>query len=257
MAEDSLSRSDNKRRSSGCLRALVMLMLGLMIAGGVLVWKFQDWARAAFVWFGELPTRLVSQTLTESFRESVTAISSTNGDVLEVAVMRKDETVTKYDMKSFFNDLVYLGTTVSEIRTPVVYRYHIKLSDPWDLRVDNGRCIVHAPAMRPSLPPAIETQGMEKKSEAGWLRFNAAENLAELEKGLTPSLERRAGNKHQLDLVREPSRKSVAEFVRKWLLKQDSATTARIVSIVVLFPDEIPESGEPPSTAPTLLLEAP
>jgi hypothetical protein len=74
----------------------------------------------------------------------------------------------------------------------VVYRFHLKLSEDWTLRVEDGRCVVIAPAIRPSLPPAIRTETMEKKSEAGWLRFNAAENLAELEKGLTQLVERRA-----------------------------------------------------------------
>ena len=165
--------------------------------------------------------------------------------------MQTDETITKYDMKTLFQDAVYLGTTVSEIRTPVFYRYHIRLSDAWDIQVQDGACIVHAPALRPSLPPAIRTEGLEKKSEAGWLRFNAAENLAALEKELTGTLEKRAGNPAHLNLVREKARESLAQFAQKWLMpEQQSAAPLR--SITVIFPDETePEVLKRP---PTLVL---
>ncbi len=239
----------------GCARLFFWILAAGLVVIGVVTWRFIDFAKEGAAWFG---THLVTQDINESFRQSVTEIASTNGDVLEVATMQTDETVTKSDAKSLFNT-VYLGTTVSEIRAPVVYRYHIKLSDDWKLHVEEGgHCIVHAPALRPSLPPAIRTDGMEKKSEAGWLRFNAAENLTELEKSLTPALERRAGNRSHLNLVRESSRKSVAEFVKNWVLKQDPATLAAPVrSITVIFPDEIPPSGQPRTLPKTVEVGVP
>jgi hypothetical protein len=94
---------------------------------------------------------------------------------------------------------------------------------------------------------------MEKKSEAGWLRFNAAENLAALEKELTPTLEKRAGNKAHLDLVREAARKSVAEFVKAWLLKEGKPNQEEVRSITVIFPDE-PQTGPVP-LPPTLQIQ--
>ena len=243
---------DAKPRSSGCWRGLLVIALFFLGAGALVMWKFEDWTKAGLGWLSDLPARMVAQDLTQTFRQSITEVSSTQGDVLEVAVMRTDETVSRHDGKTMFNDMLSLGTTISEIRTPVVYRYHIKLSDPWLLRIEGNRCIVQAPALRPSLPPAIETQGMEKRSEAGWLRFNAAENLAQLERDLTPTLQQRAGEKSNLDLVREPSRKSIAEFVQKWLLKQDAGISAKVDSIVVLFPEEAAKPGEVPLTAPAL-----
>ncbi len=243
-----------KRRASGCWRGLVILFLSVFLIGGVVLWKFADLAKGSLTWLSDLPARMTSQQITESFRQSITEIVSTKGDVLEVATMQTDETITKYDMKTLFNDTVYLGTTVSEIRTPVVYRYHIQLSDEWQLRVEEGQCIVQAPALRPSLPPAIRTEGLEKKSEAGWLRFNAVENMTALEKSLTPTLEKRAGNKQHLDLVREAARKSVAEFVQKWLLKEGQAASAGIRSITVIFPDEAKPAGEPLTLPPTVKL---
>lgn len=251
MAEETPASLKEPARRSGCWRLLGFLFLLFLIGGGLIAWKFTDLTRLGVEWVN---SKLITQDINETFRQSVTRIASTDGDILEVATMETDETVTKYDMKTLFNQTVYLGTTISEIRTPVVYRYHIKLSDGWQLRMENGQCIVHAPALRPTLPPAIRTDGMQKKSEAGWLRFNAAENLAQLEKNLTPTLEKRAGNRSHLNLVRESSRKSVAEFVKKWFLQQDPTLRAQVQSITVIFPDEIPPNGQPRTLPPTLPL---
>ena len=91
---------------------------------------------------------------------------------------------------------------------------------------------------------------MEKKSEAGWLRFNATENLDKLEKDLTPMLEKRAGSHTQIPAVRDNCRRSVAKFVRQWLLRE-SGTDGVIKDIVVIFPDE-PEVKEAEAAASKL-----
>lgn len=225
----------------GCLSLIVLLL-----TGGVLVWRMVDkgfdFARFGMEWLAGLPTRLTSTQITETFRQEITRVTSSEGDVLELATMETSETMTKADSLTLFNDLVYLGTTESEIRVPVVYRFHLKLSDEWRLNVKDGRCIVIAPPIRPSLPPAIRTEGMEKKTEAGWLRFNAAENLNKLEKDITPTLENRAGSHVKIPGVRDNSRRSVAQFVRKWLLREANGSQA-IKDIVVIFPDE-PEVKE-------------
>ena len=223
------------RRGPGCFAILAFTFLAVVIMAGILAWKMVD-AGFGMKWLAE---HFQKQTITESFHENVRRIASTQGDVLELATLDTEETVTKYDTKTLFNDAIYLGTTVAEIRTMVVYRYHLKLSDEWKLTVENGRCMVVAPAIRPSLPPAIRTETMEKKSEAGWLRFNAAENMATLEKGLTSILERRAAVPGKIKHVREASRTSVAKFVQHWVLKeQKEHEQGAIREIVVIFPDE-------------------
>ncbi|OYW75403.1 MAG: hypothetical protein B7Z37_13350 [Verrucomicrobia bacterium 12-59-8] len=218
---------------------LSLSLLAVVIIGGVMVWKVVD-AGFGMKWLAE---HFQKQTITESFRENVKRIASTQGDILELATLDTEETVTKFDTKTLFNDAIYLGTSVAEIRAMVVYRYHLKLSDDWKLTVQNGRCVVVAPAIRPSLPPAVRSETMEKKSESGWLRFNAAENMAALEKGLTSTLERRAAVPGKIKHVREASRLSVAKFVQHWLLKEQKAyEQGGIREIVVIFPDE-PAAG--------------
>lgn len=228
------------RRGQGCLIVSAITIVAGLIIGGVLLWK-------AIGLFGGLPAKFLNQHITQTFREEHVKVTPTQGDILEVATLEMTETLTAYDMKTAFGDLVYLGTTVSEIKVPTVYRYHVKISDDWKLSVNGNVCTVLAPAIQPSLPPAIRTDGMEKRSEAGWLRFNAGEHLAQLEKNLTPTLEKRAGTPHRISQVREGARKAVAEFVRHWLLREGQWKKEAISAIIVRFPDET-EKGAPVPT---------
>jgi hypothetical protein len=234
MSEPNPASAPAPLRGLGCFTTLALTLLAVVIIGGVLAWKALD-AGFGMKWLAE---HFQKKTLTESFHENVRRIASTQGDVLELATLDTEETVTKFDTKTLFNDAIYLGTTVAEIRAMVVYRYHLKLSDAWNVTVENGRCVVVAPAIRPSLPPAVRSETMEKKSEAGWLRFNAAENMAELEKGLTSILERRAAAPGKIQHVREASRLSVAKFVKNWVLKEPKEHESSIREIVVVFADE-------------------
>jgi hypothetical protein len=234
MSEPNAAPTPTPRRGPGCFSTLVLTFLAAVILGGIVVWKVVD-SEFGLKWLAE---HFQQRSITEVFRENVKRIASTNGDVLELATLESEETITKFDSKTLF-DVVYLGTTESEVRAMVVYRYHLKLSDEWRLNVQDGRCIVVAPAIRPSLPPAIRTESMEKKSAAGWMRFNAAENLAALEKGLTAILEARAGMPGKIRTVREASRQSVAKFVQQWVLKDPTnQAQSGIREIVVVFPDE-------------------
>ena len=229
---------------AGCLKWLALLGVAVALIGGLLAWKFIETsaglAQGVGDFFYGMADRLHTRSVEETFRERITQVVSTEGDILELAQVEAEESFTRADSRSLFGDLVYLGTTISEIRVPVVFRYHLKLSDEWQIVIEDQEVRVLAPRVRPSLPPAIRTEGMEKKSASGWLRFNAAENLAQLEKGLTPQMERRAGDKRHLDLAREASRKSVEQFVRKWVL--ESHPDIGQMKVLVTFPDEVDQT---------------
>jgi hypothetical protein len=192
----------------------------------------------------EIARNFITGNITHTFRESIPHITSTQGDVLELAVSRCDETFKRTDEKWAGWGWVYLGTTVAEIRVPVSFRYHLRLSDAWRLAARDQTCLVLAPQIRPSLPPAIHTEDMERRAESGWARFDKNEQLDELERGMTPSLEQRAGDAAHLQLVREASRQSVAAFVKKWLMREGQWRSDRFTSIVVLFPDETTVSSD-------------
>jgi hypothetical protein len=186
----------------------------------------------------EIARNFMTGNITHTFRESLPQITSTQGDVLELAVFRCDETFKRTDEKWTGWGWVYLGTTVAEIRVPVSFRYHLRLSDPWRLAAQDKVCYVMAPRIRASLPPAIHTAEMERRAESGWARFDKNEQLDDLERGMTPSLEQRARDKAHVELVREACRRSAAEFVKKWLMREGQWQSDKFTSIVVLFPDE-------------------
>ena len=177
-------------------------------------------------------------TITHTFVEHIPEVSPTHGDILELTTSRSNEDFTRSDSKSIAWNMIYLGTTVSEIRVPATFRYHLRLSDPWLLASREKVCLCLAPSFRPSLPTAIHTDQMQKSTASGWARFNKNGNLAELEQSITPDLDQRAGDSKHMKLVREACRQSVADFVKRWLMKEDFWRSDRFTSIVVVFPDE-------------------
>ena len=192
----------------------------------------------------EIARNFITGNITHTFRESIPHITSTQGDILELAVSRSDETFKRTDEKWAGWGWVYLGTTVAEIRVPVSFRYHLRLSDAWRLAAHDQVCLVMAPAIRPTLPPAIHTDEMERRAESGWARFDKNDQLDALERSMTPTLSQRARDSAHLKLVREACRQSVVGFVKKWLMREGQWRSDRFTSIVVLFPDEAAVSSD-------------
>jgi hypothetical protein len=176
--------------------------------------------------------------VTETFLAALPTVAPIAAGHLEVAVAESVETVTRSDERSAFWDLVPLGTTTVEVRVPVTYRYHVRLDEDWSVVVEDGFCRVQVPALRASQPPAIHTHRIERRAESSWLRFDAAEQLAALERQLTPRLQVLAADPRHLALVREPARQTVARFVRAWLLTQGSWSAEGVRAIHVSFADD-------------------
>jgi hypothetical protein len=193
-----------------------------------------------------------SGTITETFVSDIPSFRKDGGARLELVSFEAVEILRKSDELRIGWDLISLGTTVTEIRVPVTYRYHVRFDEPWLLEVEGQSCVVHAPAIRPSLPPAIDTGRMERYSERGWLRFNEDEQMEALERGITAALSQRAGDPRHLEMVRERCRLEVADFVRSWLLREDHWREDRFRSVTVIFADET--AVETPSRPPTLVL---
>ncbi len=188
----------------------------------------------------EIAGRFSTGTITTTFVSAIPRLAPDGGALLELAAFEATEILSETDDRRTFFDMVPLGATVSEIRVPVTYRYHLRLDEEWRLDVSDGVCIVHAPPIRPTLPPAIHTDRMEKRSESAWLRFDEDEQMEALEKSLTPTLSERAADPDHLQLVREPCRRRVAEFVQSWLLLEDQWGPDRFTHVEVFFADEEP-----------------
>lgn len=216
--------------------------------------------REAFRDLPALAERFREGRITTTFVEGLPDATSTQGNILELAISENQEFFRRADSKLTLWGYLDLGTTVSEIRVPVTFRYHLRLNETWKLSVRDSVCVVLAPRVRPSLPPAIHTDRMEKSTASGWGRFNKGENLAELEKQLTPMLQDRAGDPRHVRLVREECRRSVAEYVRNWLVREDHWRPGRFTAVSVVFEDELPAGAADPTalrwSMPTLTLEA-
>ena len=179
-------------------------------------------------------------TITKTFTASIPEFKSERGGLLELAKVTATETFKsqdelKYDFKWFD---VSAGTTTTEIRVPVTYRYHLRMRDPWRLDEVNGVCIVHAPDIRPSQPPSIHTDKMEKSSNEGWARFNADEQMAVLERAITPTIRKYALENNRILSIRENCRKTIEEFVEGWLLKEGQWGESGFNIVKVYFPGE-------------------
>jgi hypothetical protein len=233
------TREPKSRSGAGRWIAAILLIMGIVVAlVAIGIFKTASPILSMIKSIPEMAARFQTGTITTTFKESIPVVTSTQGDVLELATARSDELFHREDTKTIFWNTLFLGTTVSEIRVPVTFRYHVRLSDPWRLAARGNVCLVLAPRVRPSQPPAIHTDLMEKMTENGWARFNKDDNLSALEKSITPTLEMRAFAPRQMQLSRDACRQSVAEFVKKWLMKEDRWRLDRFSSIVVVFPDE-------------------
>lgn len=180
---------------------------------------------------------LLRGEVTQRFLSSIPVVSSTPAGRLELATAEVVETISRTEERSAFFELLPLGATTVEIRVPVVYRYHVAMDGEWHVTVTDDRAEIVAPPLRPSLPPAVRTDRMERRVEADWRRFDGAARLAELESQLTPMLVARARDPQHLALVRDEARRALAGFARGWLLGEGAAAS-EIRSLTVRFADE-------------------
>jgi hypothetical protein len=185
---------------------------------------------------GQELARFTNENITASFVAAIPTITRELN--LEVATALQTETFTRSSAKTMLWGLVDLGTNVVQVRVPVTYRYHIRLREPWELKVQGETVLVHAPVLRASLPPAIHTDRMERLSKRGWCRGSPRQLLEQLESEITPALSEHATDPKQLDQVRHACRLSVAEFVRLWLEREGQWKPGRFTTIELRLADE-------------------
>lgn len=185
-----------------------------------------------------LPGNFRKVDVTERFVSSFPEVSRTKGGALELATVRASETVSRTDEKSVAWGLISLGETVTEIRVPVTYRYHLELSGKWDVQITGNICRVIAPPVQPSMPPAIHIDEMERRTSRGWGRFDSDEQMTLLEKQLAQRLRRRAPEYLRFSDVRESCRQTTREFVTTWLLRNTEWKEDDFHVVDVRFRDE-------------------
>jgi hypothetical protein len=189
-------------------------------------------------------------TINQRFISELPVFRAIVGGNLEVGTGEATETFEQSDERYTGFGWVYMGKTVTKIQVPVTYRYHLPLAGEWSLNQSGNVCIVTAPRLRPALPVAIDTERMEKFSSNGWSRFDKHEQLDQLERKITPTLEEYAQDEKHMDAARQKFRPVVADFVRAWLLKENQWRADRFTSVIVVFEDE--QSDASASGAPVI-----
>ncbi len=164
-------------------------------------------------------------------------VMRTPGGLLEVSTINANEQFDKKFVYSVFG--VQVGETVPHIRIPAVYRYHIELAPEWKIVRTDEVFMVVTPRVNTRLPVAVDIAKMEKDVGGGWalVPFNEAEDMDALQREITRKLAEKAASPVYLQLQREAARKTVTEFVKKWLVMQEPWKAAQQPRIEVLFAD--------------------
>jgi hypothetical protein len=209
------------------MKALLVVFIIFALVGGFIYYSF-PWLFHPFN----------HAVVEKDFIANIPTIFRTPGGNLELAGVSSTETFMSSDTTKFLNWNIPGATTMVIIKVPVIYRYHVPVLDKWDIQVTDNTCLICAPELRPTLPPAIQSEKMEIKTIEGPLAFHGAEQQAKLLQSLTPQLEMNAKDSTRLNLVREEARKTVAEFVQTWLLQRDEWGEKKVENIKVFFRGE-------------------
>lgn len=187
---------------------LTVLLLGILVWGGYYLVQHNFFTSR--------------ENLREDFIGGIPGIFRTPGGNLEVAGFKAVETFrsTSTALIPMTDIEIPLTTTKSLIQVPVVYRYHVRVFEEWNIEVRDFTCIIYAPELRPTLPPAIQTDSMETIVEEDLMAWDGEAQLNKLIKTITPTLEKYASDPQNIDRVREDARRTVAEFVRMWLIER-------------------------------------
>jgi len=201
------------------------------------------------------PLTFNSAAIEKDFVASLPAIFRTPGGNLELAGINATETFMSSDTAKlpYFNFNIPGATTTVIITVPVVYRYYVPLREGWEIKIVDNACQIVAPEIRPTLPPAIQSDKMQIKTIEGPLAFDGEALQAKLVQSLTPQLEANAKDSTRIKLVREEARKTVAEFVQTWLLERGEWGEKKIENIKVFFKNE----NRLPAALPAASIETP
>jgi hypothetical protein len=177
------------------------------------------------------PDAVITSPLTEEM-----LVMRTAGGMLEVSRIRATEVFKGTFAHEFL--AIDLDPTVTDIRVPAVYTYRIPLAKEWKVQRFGQDFAVVAPKVEPALPVAVDLRKIEKHVSGNWSFFTGTESLDAAERAITTKLALKARSPAYLLLQKEEARKTVAEFVRKWLVTQKQFEDVDPDRVHVFFADE-------------------
>ena len=212
-----------KRKSQLVMVAAALCIGAVLSLGYKKLGDFAFWSRTG----GEVRSGMGTEIL----------FMRTPGGLLEVSSMRMTE---QFDKRFVYEVLgLEVGETVAHVRVPATYRYHIQLAPLWKIERTDEVFRVVTPPLKPSLPVAVDLAHLEQDEGGTWLLvpFNAEKDREALMREITGKLAQKAASPAYLALQREDARKTVTEFVEKWLVTQEPWKSAKQPRIEVVFSD--------------------
>ena len=131
-----------------------------------------------------------------------------------------------------------IGKTVTRIRVPAVYRYHVDLGSDWRVLLKDRTFTVISPPVVPSLPVAIDTTQLQAEASGRWSFVTGAQRIANLQESITGALANKASSPVYVELQREVARQTLKEFVAQWLITQERWKGSAAYPIHVHFANE-------------------
>jgi len=158
------------------------------------------------------------------------------GGLLEVSTIRAPEQFEAVTKEKVLG--IPVGKTVTRIRVPAVYRYHVELGTDWQVLLKENTFMVTSPPVTPSLPVAIDTEKLQAEASGTWSLPTGTSRIPALQASITATLTVKAASPSYVQLQREVARQTLKEFVARWLITQEQWTAASNYPIRVFFADE-------------------
>ncbi len=158
------------------------------------------------------------------------------GGLLEVSTIHATEQFERSTKERLLG--VPIGKTVTRIRVPAVYRYHVDLGSDWRVLLKDKTFTVTSPQVVPSLPVGFDTAQLQAEASGRWSFVTGTQRIATLQASITGTLATKASGPAYVELQREVARQTLREFVARWLITQEQWKASAGYPIRVYFTDE-------------------
>lgn len=162
----------------------------------------------------------------------------TTGGTLEVSAVNTKEMFSSMTYHSVFG--LDVGATEASIKVPVTYRYQIQLAKEWELKLVEGGSVLEviAPNVFPVLPVSLDVSRMEVSSGGVWASVTGDSAIDGIRSRVMEDAAKRAMTSAMLGLQKESARKTVSEFIQKWVVEARTWSGGKPV-VRVLFQNEV------------------
>lgn len=170
--------------------------------------------------------------------EEKPVVIRTNGGWLELVTIRHKRIFKAKDITPTLVGIeIPLCQSTRQVELVAYFTYRTKLASNWEIEKYNGKWHVIAPPIAPSLPVAIDTKTFRNiREDCLWADGQVQED--ELKQAISAKLEKQARDEFYVNKAHDEGRKTVSEFVRKWLLSQEEYRAFADLPIDVQFEGE-------------------